>query len=218
MPETTGWREAELLQGFLGGDPDAREELPRRFHWRMVGLARRIAPDLAERDLEEDVVQRMWELLLQKPRLDYDRRICGVTTYLSAVLRTAAKDVRGENTPPGEPVRGWGKVSTRSPTVRFWLAPDPRARRHGRQECPSPIEVIPDPRDEMRLVRERLDVIMVLRLAKRTAPEEVLRAFVMIYVLGRQLDEAAKALGVSRYVLRRRINRWTDEQRWALTG
>jgi DNA-directed RNA polymerase specialized sigma24 family protein len=216
LDEVSRWHDADVMQGFLRGDAGAREELPRRFHGRLVQLARRIAPDLAERGLEEDVVQRMWELLLQRSRLDYDRRLGGVTTYLGAALRTAAKDVRAENTPPGEPVRGWGKVGPRPPRVRFWLEPEWGGGGSARRPYATWIEVIPDPRDDMKLVRDRLDVMMVLRLARRTAPREVLRALVLVYLLGAQLGEAAKALGMSRSTLRRRIDEWTDEQRWAL--
>ncbi|MBA2362024.1 MAG: hypothetical protein H0V86_00600, partial [Chloroflexia bacterium] len=115
--EVWGLSNGRLLELFLGGDAEAWEELPRRLHGRLVRVSQRVAPDLAAKALEEDVVQRGWELLLGMGPFAYDRRRGSVMRYLRYVLRSAANDVRAEHAEAGRLKYGAGAWEPRMLSV-----------------------------------------------------------------------------------------------------
>ncbi len=97
--------DADLLVAFLNGDRDAREELPLRLQNKLLTIACRLAPDLAQRGLHKDIIQQMWLLLLQKEPGSYDPRRSAPLTFLGKLLWRARRDVYAENTPPGARTR-----------------------------------------------------------------------------------------------------------------
>jgi hypothetical protein len=56
-------RAGELVVGFLAGDPQAREALPRDLGEPLARIAGEVAPDLKVRGLAADVVQEMLRIL-----------------------------------------------------------------------------------------------------------------------------------------------------------
>ena len=198
-----------LLRDFLAGNPEARDVLPRRLHPYLLWLAGRLAPDLAEQDLTEDVVQRTWELLLRRGKLDYDHRVCGPMTYLRTIMWTAVRDVRAEHAPPGHRTR---RYADKRP-VRLRLEPDDQVKRHGYKSRKSiPVELLVDPRDYPREVELRIEAVDLIDLAARTASRTVLRALAGIYLLGYRLGEVSRVLGIPASTLRRQIDEWVDDQ------
>lgn len=197
--------EDSLLLAFLDRHPDARDQLPRHLARRLPPLARRIAPDLAEQGLEEDVVQRMWELLLSKEPDSFNPRFSGAMTYLAAVLRTAATDIRAEHTPPGERTRLYKRATRRErKTYARRLLAD-----YGEDPDAMPWELVADPCDDIAALECRLHAVEILALAQRTAPYHALRALRMIARDGKRFNEAARDLHVSRFTLRRWLDQWS---------
>lgn len=208
----TGNREDDLLIAFLEGHPGARDILPRRLHGRLAAIARSIAPDLADRGLDEDVVQRMWELLLHKEPGSFTPERGNAVAYLGALLRNAAIDVRAEHTPPGERTRLYRKPTKRERRayMRKLLHDYDRAEMSERSGA---WNGAPDPHDDIEAVEARLTAMEILALARYTgAPTHVIRAMAMIHDSDVLLGEAARAVGRSRFALRRDIKAWVQHQ------
>lgn len=207
-----------MLTAFLDGHPDARDQMPRFYHDRLLGLARRVAPDLHEQDLAEDAVQRLWEILLTRKPDSFHPDEGSAFAYLGYVLRTAAKDIRAEHAPPGEPTRrgnNWYKKPTRTQR-RAYMRALVLNKRHedpddlGPQE--SPMHRIPDPHDYIEELECRLTVRDILKLARVTMPHKLY--FVLLHVAGRDalLGQAASAWGMHRTTARRYLTLWASDE------
>lgn len=207
-----------MLSAFLDGHPDARDQMPRFYHDRLLGLARRIAPDLDEQDLAEDAVQRTWELLLRKRPDSFDPDRGSAIAYLTGVLLNAANDVRAEHAPPGEPTRrrnNWYRKPTRGQRRAYVRALVLNKRHEDPDDLgppESPMHRIPDPHDYIAELECRLTVRDILKLARVTMPHKLY--FVLRHVAGRDalLGEAARAWGMHRTTARRYLTLWANDE------
>ena len=198
---------------FIHGDSDAQDTLPRLLRDRLLALARRVAPDLADCDLQEDVVQRMWELVLIRPPRSYHPDYSGAMAYLGALIKTAATDVRAEHTPPGERTRRYRRPNKQE--RRAYMRALIHDYDHAEQiDAYSPWShprwgEVPDPHDPIRDLESRLTGLEILALARHTgAPQHLIRALALIDDNDVLLGEAARAVGTSRHALRRNLNAW----------
>ena len=210
MPRDNTHEDALLLD-FIAGRPHARDTLPRLVHHRLVGLARKLAPDLAERDLDEDVVQRTWELLLRKQPGSFDPERGTAMAYLGAIMYNAAHDVRAEHAPLYGRTRFYRRPT--KPERRRYAGALLRARdaEQSGDDAP-PWELIPDPHDDIAELECRLHAAEILALARATAPATVLRALCLIHDDDLLLAQAARAAGCGRFTLRRQLHAWATEQ------
>ena len=85
-------RIAALVVRYVAGDLYAREVLPRETWADLLGIARRVAPDLEARGLADDVVSEEFRLLLSRPVGHYDPDRGDPWGYLREMVRLAARD------------------------------------------------------------------------------------------------------------------------------
>lgn len=186
---------ASLVIGFLAGDPHAREALPRETWADLLGIARRVAPDLAARGLADDVVTEAFRLLLSRPAGHYDPDRGDPWGYLRAMVRLAARDVHDREAPAGIPRR-------------------PRRDSEGEMD-PAPLPV---PFEEGHTAAEAgtgfedrvLGAVMVASFIDAVPAEAPawLSQALSLAAEGLSLTEAADAVQVSRFQLRRAMNHW----------
>ncbi len=152
---------AKLVGGFLSRNPKAMRELPRDLGSSLHKMARKVAPDLAERGHVEDIVQETYLLLLTKPAghfdpargkktNDPDRSPAGA--YLGLLMRTAAQSVRAAHTPPGERTRA------------YYGAPDEIEKNRQEAAGPSHTAATVETGDEKKIYQtmaESLDKVLV---------------------------------------------------------
>jgi DNA-directed RNA polymerase specialized sigma24 family protein len=187
-------RVAVLVVGFLAGDPYAREALPRETGADLLGIARRVAPDLEARGLADDVVSEMFRLLLSRPAGHYDPDRGDPWGYLREMVRLAARDVHDREAPAGTP------------------------RRHAEGEAdpaplPVPLEAGQAAGDAAEGFEARvLGAIMAASVIDAVPAEAPawLSAALSLAVEGLSVTETADALQVSRFQLRRALNRWAQ--------
>lgn len=185
---------ADLIGDFLAGKPEARSALPRDLRDPLLKMAGQVAPDLRVRGLEQDVVQEMFRLLLSRPAGHYVPQRGTGWAYLRTMLKLAARDVRAMEAPAGGPRR-------------------PRKTDNGGFAC-----VQSEPLDETGArgpVTERQEDCVVARIAiaqfidgmPPCAPAWLPRALILISE-GLTVTETARALEISRFTLRRSLDRW----------
>jgi DNA-directed RNA polymerase specialized sigma24 family protein len=99
--------DAALLEAFLAGETQARDELPRRMQGFLMQTARRFAPEATRTHVynPEDIVQETFRLLLGKDAGAFDPAKGSVETFLTLLLRNAVKNVRASFAPPGRTTR-----------------------------------------------------------------------------------------------------------------
>lgn len=192
-------REAELVLGFLAGDADARDALPRELGKRLLWAAGRLAPDLRKRELHEDVVQQMYLLLLKRPEDHFDPDRGTAWSYLETQLRLAARDVRSD-----EALAGEARRPARGETGEFPDTPPPL-----------PLQEVPEPRDGSELpedqVLARLAAGALGDAVQGEAPPWVGSALILL-AEDRTITETAEALRITRFTLRRSLIRWVAPQ------
>ena len=188
-------RAGELVVGFLAGDPQAREALPRDLGEPLARIAGEVAPDLKVRGLAADVVQEMFRILLTRPAGHYDPDRGSPWAYLRVMLLLAARGVREQEALPGTPRR-------------------PKRDADGEPGIvipPVPIQdaVVPDDGIEYveDLVLSWIVTAEFLGAVSGDAPGWLRRALSLV-VVGLTITETAKAVGVSRFTLRRALYRW----------
>ena len=187
-------RIASLVVGFLAGDQDAREALPRETWADLLGIARRVAPNLEARGLADDVVAEAFRLLLSRPAGHYDPDRGDPWGYLREMVRLAARDVHDREAPAGVPRR-------------------PRRDAKGKMG-PAALPVTLEAQAAGDAVEEFEDRVLGAIMAASfidAVPAEApawLSAALSLTVEGLSVTEAADALQVSRFQLRRALNRW----------
>src|SRR5580693_5704564 len=98
-PQNRRARVGSLVVGFLAGDWYAREALPRDTWADVLGIGRRVAPDLEARGLAGDVVSEVFRLLLSRPAGHYDPDRGDPWGYPREMVRLAARDVHDSEAP-----------------------------------------------------------------------------------------------------------------------
>lgn len=215
--------DTDLLVAFLNGDRDAKNELPRRLHEKLIGKVYHLAPDLVRRDLQEDVVQQMWELLLQMKPDSYDPERSAPMTFLSKLLLRARRDVYVQNTPPGARTRPRKKtVGEEIPHEMYSKNHSPNAteRREAisldfimdggqsRKDC------IPDAIDIEEMVIDEIDTARRLDRLRMIAPTPIVTLLNATVSDMLSLCDAAKMIGLKNP--RQMINRWVAKQKLTL--
>lgn len=188
-----------LVLGFLAGDPKARESLPSDLEETLRKIAGEIAPDLKARGLTEDIVQELFLLLLTRPAGHYNPGRAGPWAYLWTMLLLAARDVRAKEALAGAPRRPKRNEEGEYPDV---LPP-----------LPLQDALIPDDKIEYLedLVLSEIVTAAFIDTVPAEAPAWLGRALSLV-VEGLTITETAAAVGVSRFVLRRALNRWAVPQ------
>lgn len=187
-------RVAALVVGFLTGDPHAREALPQETWTDLLGIARRVAPDLEARGLTDDVVSEAFRLLLSRTAGHYDPDRGDPWGYLREMVRLAARDVREKESPAGMPRRPRRDVESEAAPA-----------------LPVPFEPQTAADDTAGGFEDRvLGAIMAASFIDAVPAEAPawLSAALSLAVEGLSVTQAAEALQVSRFQLRRALNRW----------
>jgi hypothetical protein len=184
-----------VVAGFLAGDPQARESLPRDLREKLLKIAGEVAPDLKARGLAEDVMQEMFQLLLTRPADHYDPERGSPWAYLRTMVWLAARDIRAKESPAGVPRR-------------------PRRNEDGGFDSvqrPLPLDdtlatgcVVEDP-EERALAG--IGAAALIGAIPAEAPAWLPRAL-SLAVEGMPVTEPAGALRISRFALRRALRHW----------
>ena len=188
-------RVTDLVVGFLAGDPYAREALPRETEADLLGIARRVAPDLAADGLADEVVSEAFRLLLSRPAGHYDPGRGDPWGYLREMVRLAARNVHDEEAPAGTPRR-------------------PRRDAEGEVVpvlLPVPLEEGHEAGDVAEGFEDRVLGAIIAASFIVAVPAEApawLSMALSMAVEGLSVTETADALQVSRFQLRRALNRW----------
>jgi DNA-directed RNA polymerase specialized sigma24 family protein len=188
-------RAGELIVGFLAGDPQAREALPRDLGDLLTKIAGEVAPDLKVRGLAADVVQEMFRILLTRPAGHYDPDRGSPWAYLRVMLQLAARGVREQEAVAGTPRR-------------------PKRDANGEPGIvvpPVPIQdgVVPD--DGTEYVEDTVISWIVTAEFLDGVPDDGpvwLRRALSLVVEGLTITQTAEAVDVSRFTLRRALDRW----------
>jgi DNA-directed RNA polymerase specialized sigma24 family protein len=190
-------RVAALVIGFLARDPYAREALPREVWTDLFRIARRVAPDLVTRGLGDDVVTEAFRLLLSRPAGHYDPDRGDAWGYLREMVRLAARDVRERESPAGMP--GLARRGAWGETEHALL--------------PVPLDAEQVAGDVVEDFEDRVLGAIVVASFIDAVPAEApvwLSAALSLAVEGLSVTETAEALQVSRFQLRRALNRWAQ--------
>jgi hypothetical protein len=209
-----------LLREFIAGEPLARNAFPRDAHRYLLTIARRIGRGLPDDVLGEVVSQTLENLLRMRPGA-FDPKRGSAGTFLGLVVRTAVRIVRANYAPPGEVTRqrmrrqqGEGDAETAAPSGdeapteetqagEAWIDQDQEA-----EPVAFDIEAV-DPRNTAWLIEVHHDVRSLLQRAPRLVAEGLVR----VHAYGDGLGEVAVDLGLSRFVLKRKINQYLRDVR-----
>jgi len=174
------------LIDFVAGAPLATETFP-VIAWPLLKkFARLSAPELP-RDLRDEVVSQNLEYLIEYGK-QFDPARGSANAFLKLLSGRAARKVRADYCPPGCRTR-----------------PGPRDdERNARREALSLAEVEHKAADATM----DLDVSCEVKAILRRAPATIARALLMIYVAGETVSATAKAVGMSRFTLRREMSRF----------
>lgn len=188
-------RVAGLVVSFLTADPQAREALPREIWADLRGIARRVAPDLEARDLTDDVVSEAFRLLLSRPAGHYDPDRGDPWGYLREAVRLAARNVHDREALAGTPRRAQSRTTGEPDQV---LLPVPFEEG---QVTVNAVEAFED------RVLGAITAASFIDAIPAEAPAWLSTAL-SLAVEGLSVTQAADALQVSRFQLRRALNRW----------
>lgn len=186
------------FEGFLHGDPHVRETLPTTFERRLLSYASKLGFDR-----REDVVQQLWLIVLEGGAT-FDPRRGAPITFLKQVMRRAARDVYAVNAPAGERTRPRADEDRRFRAVSLDEIVNPGSE----DETTVAEMVVDDTEDAEREATAHVDAEALLEVIAVTAPPFVVKALRLIYENDLAFEEAAMAVGVSRFTLRRELDKW----------
>jgi DNA-binding phage protein len=198
--------DGEVLSGFLANDLEDGNELRKRFDSRLIGMVGSMPAALAGLGLEEDVLQRTWELVYRAGANGYQPERGGVLAYLEGHARNARRDVCAAHAPPGQPTRPRkdedGMTIPWKPTVPLEAGLVTEAGKEV-----ALVNALATPVDE---VEHAIDGVFVDELMVEAAR---LGEVLVVELLGqmredRGLSEAAAEVGVTRFAGRRALDRF----------
>jgi DNA-directed RNA polymerase specialized sigma24 family protein len=184
-----------VVAGFLAGNPQDRESLPRDLGEKLLKIAGEVAPDLKARGLAEDVVQEMFQLLLTRPADHYDPERGSPWAYLRTIIWLAARDIRAKESPAGVPRRPKRNEDGGFDSARPPLPLD---------DTLAPGCVVEDPED---CALARIGAAALIGAIPAKAPTWLPIALSLV-VEGMTVTETAGALRISRFALRRALRHW----------
>lgn len=193
---------ASLLSAFLSGDPNARQELPKRIHKKLIRQAQHFTPAY----LAEDAVQRMWELLLRSKPTSFEPHKISAKFYIKRLLLKAARDVQASMTPPGERTRAIRDENGIRIPRQYAKSLDTLAPIHDNADSAQLHEILGLSADPYQQINEELDAEAILAGVSLIAPEvsEVIR---WMYENGEGPVEASKVFRFDRSKLYRAVQR-----------
>lgn len=206
MRTSSSKSDAEVLSGFLANDIEDGNELRRRFDSRLLRLVGAVPGALAGLGLEEDVLQRTWELVYRAGRNSYQPARGRVLDYVAWHARNARRDVCAAHAPPGQPTRPSkdeeGVTIPWTPTVPLESG---LVTKFGEEVAL--VNALADPVDD---VERAIDGVFVDELVAEAGR---LGEVLVVDLLGqmrqdRDLSEAAAEVGVSRFAGRRALDRF----------
>lgn len=196
----------DLLRGFFEGDNGAARELRDRFDDRLLRRAGTLPPILSGLDLEDDILQRTYELVYRAGLDAFDPKRGDLISYLEGHARNAKRDACAEHAPPGEPSRPRkdtkGESIPRRPAIPLEQTMQTDAGRHL-----SLVETLEAPANE---IENALTGIFVNQLSEQAERLEMPTVARMIGQMKEDqgIADAAAAIGVSRFAARRALDRF----------
>ena len=173
-----------LLAEFVRHDQDAALEFRRVAPPIIRGLARRFGPDLPA-DVIDEVVSETYLLLLGRAGAAFEASRGSAQKFLFGIVANAVKSVRASYRPPASRTRQHiGRPGSEKVVVPF------EESQHGLGQ-----RILPDARQ----VDAAADVAVLL--SGLTAVLAI--AIVAIHIDGQDINKVARALGVSRFQIRR---------------
>lgn len=173
-----------LVAGFIHRDQDAALEFRRVAPPIIRGLARRFGPDLPA-DVVDEVVSETYLLLLGRTGTAFDTSRGSAQKFLFGVVANAVKNVRAGYCPPGAPTRQHKNRPKIEPVVVSF-----EESQYGLEQ-----RMLPDARQ----VDAAADVAALL--SGLTAV--LAMAVVAVHLHGYGVRRVARAMGVSRFKIRR---------------
>jgi hypothetical protein len=185
--------------------PTAATSLRDRF-FRSVAHTRRRAPDLAE-DLHEEVVDETWTIICCSPGLKYDPARGSVWKFLVGRLMNAIKTIRAVYRPVGSrtrsiPRRRSAKVAANEMPAEMSLDSGTTAQAEVINSA-----VIEKSVEQAERIEKSVEAVSLIE----AAPADIRPALELIYQEGSGVAEAAQALGISRFTLRRRLDEFAKQ-------
>ena len=180
----------EVLSNFLAREPGALRDAPGVLGPVVQGLVNRLAGDLAEAGLADEVVSQAFLLLLLPTARKFDPGRGRAAQYLYGVVLRAAAEVRVQLGAAGIP-----KDARRLRLVRDQADDAQQVRRRRRE---------PHYEDAADGICLRVDV----QWALRAAPPELRAAALHLGERDSSMTTAAAAVRVDRNTLRRRLRKW----------
>jgi len=196
----------DLLKGFFEGDIDAGRGLRDRFDDRLLRRAGALPSILRGLDLEDDVLQRTYELVYRAGFDAFDPARGELISYLEGHARNARRDVCAEHVPPGEPSRSRkdakGEPIPWKPAIPLEETVQTDSGRHL-----SLVETLETPANE---IENALTGIFVNQLSEQAGRLEMPTVALMIGQMKEDqgIADAAAAIGVSRFTARRAFDRF----------
>jgi hypothetical protein len=197
---------------FKGGRAAAREAAMMKARERFDGpLQARVPlpPALHGQGLEEDVLQRAWELVWRAGPSGFNPARGSALAYLEGHARNARRDVCQEHAPPGMRRRP-GTDATGEPVPWLPAVPiDPPVIPVASEADATPGQTVAvalaveDPGFE-----QTLDRLVVEQLQRNAAGSQLVADLIASMRRDRSLAEAAAELAVSRHAARRALDRY----------
>jgi hypothetical protein len=202
-----------LLAGFLSNDFEAGKELRRRYDERLLKIVGPMPAAMNGLGLEEDVLQRTWELVYRKGSAGYSSTRGAMINYLAGHARNAKRDVCAGHAPPGARTRPGKDEDGKSIVWKCPLSLDGPTVTQTEGEL-TLADAVPDPVDEYARAEDRRYVDELVAAAETSAPPIVVDLLARMRD-GNTLGQASAESGVSRFTARRAIDRWTASIGWA---
>ncbi|HEX9968190.1 MAG TPA: hypothetical protein VGB06_09605 [Solirubrobacterales bacterium] len=181
----------DLLKGFFGDDTIAIRELRARFDHRLLNRVGPLPPALQGLGLEEDLLQRAYEIAYRAGPDAFDPGRGELGAYLAGVARNAKRDVCAEHAPPGEPTR-------------------PRKDADGEPIPWKPTVVLEE--DKLEAPADEIEaVVNGVFVDELTEDAELMEMETVVNLIDRMrqdrgISEAAKSMGISRFTARRTLD------------
>jgi DNA-directed RNA polymerase specialized sigma24 family protein len=188
---------AKRLKAFLAREPSALSLFPQEADHELGLLAARVGNGLPK-DVRPELVDEVYKFLLSGNAPAFDPTRGTAKAYLWQAMRNAAKTVRASYAPPGQPTRLRNTVQGRPEG-------DVGVREQLDTETADDVVLSREGRDLEAAVRT-MNAYVDTRSALARASPNVRAALELIHGHGRGVREAAEALGMSRFQLRRALD------------
>jgi DNA-directed RNA polymerase specialized sigma24 family protein len=181
----------EQLSRFLAGELGAANEFYKAAKPHILGLARRIAPELPS-DIHPEVVNQTFVYLLEGATSKFDPKKGSAKNFLRGYILNAVRHVRATYCAPGRPTRKRNR---------------PVKKKQQQEAFPAVVSL--DTGTYTQPVAPDCDAETVLN----NAPEPLATALELVYFEDKTMSEAAMMLHISRFQLSRQISAYAQHYR-----